>query len=147
MDPNTLPKPQFELPKPQNGEGLAPSEADSENVKATEKRNMEQQGTPGPAQPLNAGQAAQSVDDANPAGAATIIPVLPGAPGTAASVHDPLPAEDGDLIEKAWVQKAKDIVERTKNDPYNQNREINKVKKEYIQKRYQKDVKLSDEWG
>lgn len=59
-------------------------------------------------------------------------------------VNVPERAEDSDLIEKEWVAKAKQIVERTKDDPYVQNKEISKVKAEYIKRRYNKDLKLSD---
>ena len=48
---------------------------------------------------------------------------------------------DADLIEKEWVLKAKEIVARTHGDPYEQNSEINKIKADYIKKRYNKDIK------
>lgn len=51
-------------------------------------------------------------------------------------------AEDVDLIEKAWVQKAKAIVQSTHGDPFNQNKELNKVKAEYIKQRFDKDIKV-----
>lgn len=57
----------------------------------------------------------------------------------------PLIAEDNDLIEKEWVDKAKRIVDSTRDDPYQQNREINKVKADYMKKRYNKDIKLTEE--
>lgn len=53
-------------------------------------------------------------------------------------------AEDSDLIEKEWVEKAKHIVEQTKHDPHLQNREMNNIKAEYLKQRYNKDVKLSE---
>jgi len=55
----------------------------------------------------------------------------------------PMIADDADLIEKAWVEKAKKLVEQTKNDPYTQNKEINKFKADYIKKRYNKDIQLN----
>lgn len=58
---------------------------------------------------------------------------------------DALIADDADLIEKEWVIRAKAIVEQTKSDPHVQNRELGKVKAEYIKKRYNKDVKVSGE--
>ena len=58
------------------------------------------------------------------------------------STSTPPLAEDIDLIEKAWVEKAKDIVKATHGDPYSQNKELNKVKADYIKKRYDKDVKV-----
>jgi hypothetical protein len=59
--------------------------------------------------------------------------------------HLPQIADDGDLIEKEWVVKAKEIVEKTKHDPYLQNQEINKVKADYLKKRYNKELKVSSE--
>lgn len=145
MDQHTLPNPQFELPQPHvpGQEKPAPSEAAPDLSGATEQRNTEQPAAQAPVDPV---QAAQSAQTAATTGASVPIPGLaPAAAGVAAVADEALLAEDGDLIEKAWIQKAKEIVERTKNDPYNQNIEINKVKKEYIQKRYNKDVKLNEE--
>lgn len=53
-------------------------------------------------------------------------------------------AEDNDLIEKEWVEKAKQIVEHTKLDPHLQSREMNNMKADYLKKRYNKDLKLGD---
>jgi len=144
MNQNTIPNPQFELPRPQvpGQESVAPSEADPNLGQATEQRNIEQ---PAAAVPVTPAQAAQSVQDVAQATTPIIPGLTPAAAGVAAVADEAMLAEDGDLIEKVWVQKAKEIVERTRNDPYNKNLEINKVKKDYIQKRYQKDVKLTDE--
>jgi hypothetical protein len=51
-----------------------------------------------------------------------------------------LPAEDVDLIEKHWVEKAKEIVDKTANDPYAQKNEISKVGAEYKKTRFNKTV-------
>jgi hypothetical protein len=59
--------------------------------------------------------------------------------------HLPQIADDNDLIEKEWVIKAKEIVEKTKHDPHLQNQEISKVKANYLKKRYNKDLKVSGE--
>lgn len=53
-------------------------------------------------------------------------------------------ADDADLIEKEWVIKAKAIVAQTKDDPHSQNKEMNKVKADYLKKRYNKDLKVSE---
>lgn len=53
-------------------------------------------------------------------------------------------ADDVDLIEKEWVEKAKDIVAKTKQDPRAQNREMNKLKAQYLKKRYNRDIKVED---
>ena len=54
-------------------------------------------------------------------------------------------ADDTDLIEKEWILKAKEIVTQTAHDPHLQNREINKVRTDYLKKRYNKDVKLIED--
>lgn len=52
-------------------------------------------------------------------------------------------ADDVDVIEKEWVDKAKSIVDENKHDPYNQEKETSKLQADYLKKRYGKDVKLS----
>ncbi len=55
------------------------------------------------------------------------------------------PADDpaaGDALDKEWVNKARTIVEQTKNDPYAQSNELGKVKAEYLRIRYNKHVKV-----
>lgn len=88
---------------------------------------------------------------AMPIGAAPIAsPPMPAAPGPAPAtripVNDsPAVADDGDLIEKEWVNKAKFIVETTRIDPHRQNKELSKFKADYIQKRYNKQLKVSED--
>jgi hypothetical protein len=52
-------------------------------------------------------------------------------------------ADDVDLIEKEWVLKAKAIVAQTIHDPNQQAIEMEKVKAEYLSKRYNKQVKTA----
>lgn len=54
-------------------------------------------------------------------------------------------ADDADLIEKEWVLKAKEIVERTKHDPFQQNKGVEHLKADYMQKRYNKEIKLAED--
>lgn len=56
----------------------------------------------------------------------------------------PKHAADADLIEKEWVIKAKQIVEHTKDNPYEQQKALGKFKADYMKKRYNKDIKTSD---
>ncbi|HET7630275.1 MAG TPA: hypothetical protein VFK03_02780 [Candidatus Saccharimonadales bacterium] len=64
---------------------------------------------------------------------------------TAAPADDnPLTAGDDDLIEKEWVDKAKQIISETKDDPYAQEKAVNKLQADYLKKRYGRTVKLSD---
>jgi hypothetical protein len=52
----------------------------------------------------------------------------------------PSVAADDDLIEKEWVDKAKNIIEETKDDPYRREQEVGKLQREYIKKRYGRDI-------
>lgn len=61
------------------------------------------------------------------------------------AIQTPAEAADSDVIEKEWVIKAKEIVAATQQDPYKQVQEINKLKADYMKKRYDKDIKLADE--
>jgi hypothetical protein len=51
-------------------------------------------------------------------------------------------ADDKDVIEPEWVHKAKAIVLTTRDDPYKQSEELTAFKADYMQKRYNKTVKL-----
>lgn len=57
--------------------------------------------------------------------------------------NDDLPpiADDGDLIEKDWVFKVKQIISATANDPYQQTKQLTALKTDYLQKRYGKTIK------
>lgn len=50
-------------------------------------------------------------------------------------------ADDVDVIEKEWVNKAKAIVNEHKHDPYNQEKETSKLQADYLKKRYGKEIK------
>lgn len=75
-------------------------------------------------------------------------PTLPAPADPSASVdepdagagHTPVAADDADLIEKEWVDKAKAIVEQSREDPRRQTAELSKIKADYIKKRFNKDV-------
>lgn len=54
-------------------------------------------------------------------------------------------AADDDNIEKEWVNKAKSIIAETKSDPYLQEEKVSKLQADYLQKRYNKKVKLNSD--
>lgn len=58
---------------------------------------------------------------------------------------NPQIADDADLIEKEWVEKAKELVNRTKLDPRQQNIALNKMKADYLKKRFNKVIKTEKE--
>lgn len=65
-------------------------------------------------------------------------------PAATSHIAAPATADDADLIEKEWVLRAKALVAKTKDDPHQQNKELNLYKADYIKKRYNKDVKVSE---
>lgn len=90
----------------------------------------------------NDGQAGQSAGDEP---ASVLGQVNPVPPSNEPRLATPKQAADVDLIEKEWVVKAKQIVEHTKEDPHEQLRVMSKFKADYMKKRYNKDIKVSDE--
>ena len=54
-------------------------------------------------------------------------------------------AEDNDVIEKEWVDRAKKIISLTSNDPYVEAKEMNKLKATYMKKRFNKELPQVDE--
>ncbi len=107
------------------------SEVNPEFLPSTQQGQQAGQGQPTPK------QAQQAVASAMPHAQST-------AGSQASSSSNPAVADDVDLIEKEWVEKAKAIVNHTKDDPHRQSKEINKMKADYIKKRYNKDVQVSE---
>jgi hypothetical protein len=64
-------------------------------------------------------------------------PAAAGAADLSAAIVD-----DGDLIEKEWVNRAKQIIAGTLSDPYKQSEQLAALRAEYMKKRYGKDIKL-----
>ncbi len=93
-----------------------------------------------------AAEAAASIADSS-SGLPTVLPSLID---DAAIVVDnttlqnndttPLTANDDDLIEKEWVDRAKKIVTDTKEDPYRREEAVSKLQKEYQEKRYGREL-------
>lgn len=76
-----------------------------------------------------------------------VVPAQPAPPPTTTaqpSSTTPLVAGDEDLIEKEWVDKAKEIIEQTKDDPHARTQKVNELQRDYLQKRYGKVVGASE---
>jgi hypothetical protein len=54
--------------------------------------------------------------------------------------NNPVVANDDDLIEREWVDKAKRIVAETRNDPHLQDKEVNKLQADYLKKRFGREL-------
>lgn len=57
---------------------------------------------------------------------------------------NPSVANDDDLIEKEWVDRAKNIIDETRDDPYRREQEIAKLQSDYLRKRYGKELGAAD---
>ncbi|MFI5270734.1 MAG: hypothetical protein ACHQT9_01675 [Candidatus Saccharimonadales bacterium] len=51
-------------------------------------------------------------------------------------------ADDKDIIEPEWVNRAKSIINANREDPYKQSEELTAFKADYMRKRYNKNIKL-----
>lgn len=80
-----------------------------------------------------------------PAPVVVPIPPVVTTDSSVAAVTDdtPLIANDDDLIEKEWVDKAKKIITQTKDDPYRREQEVSKLQADYLQKRYGRELGAS----
>lgn len=137
MEPQTTPSP--ELPPPITpGEQTSP-DSGQETLAPTPERVAPKGETasqsapilPPPVLPQPVADAADSPADGSQTPAASDQ-----------SVGPPV-ADDVDVIEKEWVDKAKSIVNEHKHDPYNQEKETSRLQADYLKKRYGKDIKLS----
>lgn len=68
----------------------------------------------------------------------------PSQPAASAQVASTSAISDDDLIEKEWVNKAKQIVALNRDDPYKQSEELTVFRADYMKKHYDKNIKLSD---
>lgn len=59
----------------------------------------------------------------------------------APQTSSPAIADDVDVIEKEWVDKAKKIVSSTKTDPHKQEKQVSQLQADYLMKRYGKQIK------
>jgi hypothetical protein len=122
----------FELPKPHNEIGQQMyAESSSAGVELGMHKSQPQQ--------------TQVTGQVNLAGAqlaAFNMGVVAPTTNSAQQYVATMQADDLELIEKHWIDRAKHLVMQTAHDPFVQNKEINKLKAEYIKKRYNKDIKV-----
>lgn len=85
--------------------------------------------------------------------ASTVMPVGPSQqPGDSATTQgqssavlaSPLTAADDELIEKEWVDRAKQIIEHTKDDPNARSQQVSGLHVDYIQKRFGRSLGKTD---
>lgn len=118
---------------------------------------------PAPSLPEQAGRPRQETAPVTPERApqATIVPPVAATPvalprqqqqGSAVmddvdrttDVAVPALARNNDLIEKEWVARAKEIIEKTKDDPRLQSRDLTVFRADYMYKHYGRTLKLPE---
>lgn len=101
-----------------------------------------------PERPANSPERGQELHNATtiaaPIQAAQVAAPVVAAPQTTQTAvpadDNPVAAADEDLIEKEWVDKAKQIISSTRQDPYKQEREVGRLQADYLKKRYGKEL-------
>lgn len=54
--------------------------------------------------------------------------------------ENPATAEDGERIEKEWAERIRKIIELTKDNPRTEQIEVNKLKADYMKKRFNREL-------
>jgi hypothetical protein len=135
------------LSKENSGTSLPPAEQTPVVIQGNETANraVEQAGIASEQAPVPQPPAAPPM--VMPTAIPLPVPAATGVPQSDVSTTTPSAGlqveDDGDLIEKEWVNKAKQIVERTRDDPYKQSEELTVFKADYMKKRYDKTIKVS----
>lgn len=136
MDGKQMP-PMNELPRPQQEQGIRPGvEVGREQFGQVSK---ELHVAPMPGEKLGQANnaAAQAMTLAQPQAAVAVTLATDGGQAVGgATVAD----GKNELIEKEWIDKAKNIVARTQGDPRAKSTQLTVLKKEYIEKRYGKHI-------
>jgi hypothetical protein len=134
MNPNSGEnQPQIEYSAPRVGETEAKPAAEK-SVTANPENN-----------PQRSVQAtAQAASDLALPATAAITTDQPAQDDSVPAATAAAPASEGDRIEKQWIDRAKAVIAKTQDDPFEQKQAMSKVKAEYIQKRFNKTVKTDD---
>lgn len=136
MQPEFSPTPRGGEQAPQNAEShyeIPPNYASPEIMPQQAERSFEQSpieiAPVAPPQPLPVQALPQVNTVPEPVQSSTIV-----------SSSNPMSASDDDVIEKEWVDRAKQIITQTKSDPYARERAISELQKDYLMKRYGKQL-------
>ena len=125
-----------QLPRPLANAEVGPA-GSSYEVASGSERTIERQSV--------AAEQAQSHQVEAGGGLAVPMPILPAPVDPQTQLADtagpvatdaPIAAADEELIEKEWVDKAKQIINNTKDDPYQREKDIKQLQIDYVKKRY-----------
>lgn len=130
--------PEFSLPSPESIQGGGtPETVGNIPESRPEYGTANPESAPEQAAQAQAGMAAQPTPVALP------TPVVTSQDDVSQNtVTDDLPAVagDDDLIEKEWVDKAKQIISATRDDPARREKEVGRLQADYLKKRYGKEL-------
>lgn len=134
--------PEMNLPSPETAPNIQSPESTPESPLDSPERSTTSSPERAPEQ-SNAAQAATSVQPI-PMSLPTPVPVQDD--GATQSADDDLPAvaADDDLIEKEWVDKAKQIISQTRDDPAEREKQVGRLQADYLKKRYGKELGSSE---
>lgn len=130
-----------ELPRPQADSSFenipsSPVESNPENLSNAAELINQAQGA--------VVQAIQPVPQQQP----VALPIVPFQQQQSDDSHtstNPVVAEDNDVLEKEWVDKAKQIVSETRDDPREQTNKFVVMRHDYVKKRYGKEMVVSND--
>ncbi len=139
MTPNNI------LPTPETSDNITSQETPESVNELDSSKAIEQKISSTTAVPSSVTTKDKSTTQTNPQSQDTASDIGSASTASVAQLDLPDVAEDIDLIEKEWVLKAKSIVRATQGDPYDQNTKLNKVKADYVKKRFNKDLNYKEE--
>ena len=61
-----------------------------------------------------------------------------------AAMPSAVPGNTDDSADQEWIRRAREIVQRTINDPYLQSQELGKIKADYLETKYNKHIKVGE---
>lgn len=124
------------LPSPAESRGQSSSATDAETASNSSNKGEKQASSQELAKVMPPPIPTQPVQQVVPDNTATDTPVQ-----DQSQTGSPAIADDVDVIEKEWVDKAKSIVSSTKDNPHMQEKEVSKLQADYLMKRYGKKMK------
>lgn len=87
-----------------------------------------------------AAEAGAAAADAAAPAASVAIPTTQVTDDATGSATSPAIANNDDVIETEWVKNAKEIVAATKDDPHARSAKVSELQKDYLKKRYGKEI-------
>jgi hypothetical protein len=139
--------PEMNLPRPERSPESAPNGSSPESSPEIPFDSPERDRGATPERTPEQSNSAQASLSAQPIPITLPTPVPVQDDTTAAQATDDMPAvaADEDLIEKEWVDKAKQIISETRDDPAARERQVGRLQSDYLKKRYGKELGATSE--